>query len=207
MPIKSLESGQVARGIAAVFVFFTPGSAWMTRVTNSNMAPTSLPDAMTHTRRQRRAVAAVLLALLVALGGIGCGGGSDRLSKSDYEKQVKQIGTDLQSSLKPLNSQNKDLGSLEGRVAAAQLKLQSASGRLRKLKAPNDAQADNTKLANGLSGLAREFNNLKQALASGDLAKVQQTANEFKTSSVATQTKAATEDLKKKGYDIGVFGT
>ena len=165
------------------------------------------PFSNTRARRHSRAVAAILLALLVALGGMGCGGGSDRLSKSDYEKQVKKIGSDLQTSLKPLSGSSKDLGSLESQVAAAQVKLQSASDQLKKLKAPSDAQADTTKLANGLSGLSREFNNLKQALASGDLAKVQQTANEFKTSSVAAETKAATEDLKKKGYDVGVFGT
>ena len=165
------------------------------------------PYSTTRSRRRTRGGVAILLALLVTLGGIGCGGGSDRLSKSDYEAQVKKIGTDLQSLLKPLSSQNKDLGSLESQVAAAQVKLQSASSQLKKLKAPSDAQADTTKLAAGLSGLAREFNNLKQALASGDLAKVQQTANEFKTSSVAAETKAATEDLKKKGYDVGVFGT
>jgi chromosome segregation ATPase len=155
-----------------------------------------------------RAIAALLLAILVALGGVGCGGGSsDRLSKSEYEAKVKSIGKDLQTSLNTFNSNNKDLGALETKVGQAQTKLQSAASQLKGLKPPSDAEADTKKLAAGLTGLANQFNSLKQALASGDLAKVQQTANAFKGSPAAADAKAATEDLKKKGYDVGVFGT
>ena len=161
---------------------------------------------MTHTRRRTRAVAAVLLALLVALGGIGCGGGSDRLSKSEYEAKLKSIGGELKNNFGNFDP-SKGSGSLEAQIGQAQTKLNTAAGELKKLKPPEDAAADNTKLADGLSGLARQINSLKQALASGDLSKVQQTANEFKSSSVAADTKQATDDLKKKGYDVGVFGT
>jgi chromosome segregation ATPase len=159
--------------------------------------------------RRTRAIAAMLLAILVALGGVGCGGGgsSDRLSKSQYETKVKSIGSDLQTSLNTFNSNNKDLGQLETKVGQAQTKLQSAASQLKSLKPPSDAEADTKKLAAGLTGLANQFNSLKQALASGDLAKVQQTANAFKGSPAAADAKAATEDLKKKGYDVGVFGT
>src|SRR4051812_15544425 len=137
------------------------------------------------TRSGLTRAAALLLALLVALGAAGCGGGgsSDTLSKSQYEQKIKSVGTDLQNSFKTFDSSNsKDLGSLETKVAAAQTKLEGASNELKGLKPPSDAAADNTKLANAMSGLAREFNSLKQALASGDLSKVQQTANQFRNS-------------------------
>jgi HPt (histidine-containing phosphotransfer) domain-containing protein len=161
------------------------------------------------TRSGRTRATALVLALLVALGAAGCGGGSsDRLSKSQYENKIKSVGTDLQNSFKTFDSNNsKDLGALETKVAAAQTKLEGAAGQLKGLKPPSDAAADNTKLANAMSGLARQFNSLKQALASGDLSKVQQTANQFRSSPAAADAKAATDDLKKKGYDIGVLGT
>jgi chemotaxis methyl-accepting protein methylase len=157
-------------------------------------------------RRRTHAVAAALLALLVALGAAGCGGGSDRLSKSDYEKQVQAIGSDLRTSLSGFNSNSQDLGALETKVGQAQVKLQSAAGKLKALKAPSDAADDNTKLANALSSLAAVFNNLKQALAAKDISKIQQTAKDFQSSPAAKDVQTATQDLKKKGYDIGVLG-
>ena len=154
-------------------------------------------------------VAALLLALLVALGAAGCGGGgnSDQLSKSDYEAKVKAIAGDLQTSLSSLSTGNsKDLGAFETKVGTAQTKLQDASSKLKGLKPPDDAKSDNTKLANGLSGLASAFTNLKQALAAKDIAKIQQRANEIQNLASAQDIRAAIADLKKKGYDLGAFG-
>jgi hypothetical protein len=159
-------------------------------------------------RGRTRAIAALLLALLVALGAAGCGGGnSDQLSKSDYEAKVKGIATDLQSSLQSLSTGNsKDLGAFESKVGTAQTKLQDAANKLKGLKPPDDAKADNTKLANGLNGLASAFTNLKQALAAKDVAKIQQRANEIQNLASAQDIRAAIADLKKKGYDLGAFG-
>jgi HPt (histidine-containing phosphotransfer) domain-containing protein len=74
------------------------------------------------------------------------------------------------------------------------------------LKPPKDVEADNTKLASALSGLASVFNNMKQALAAKDVSKIQQLAQSIQTSPAVTNAKSATDDLKKKGYDIGVLG-
>jgi soluble cytochrome b562 len=154
-----------------------------------------------------RAVAALLLALLVTLGGIGCGGGSsDRLSKSEYESKVKSIGGELKSNFGNFDP-SKGSGSLEAQIGQAQTKLNSAASELRKLKPPKDAEADTTKLADGLSGLARQFNSLKQAVASGNLAQVQKIANEVKTSPSTAAANQAAQDLQKKGYKIGDLGT
>jgi chromosome segregation ATPase len=160
-------------------------------------------------RGRTSAVAALLLVLLVALGAAGCGGGgnSDQLSKSQYEAKVKAIAGDLQTSLSALSTGNsKDLGAFEAKVGTAQAKLQDASNQLKGLKPPSEAQADNTKLANGLNGLASAFTNLKQALAAKDIAKIQQRANEIQNLASAQDIRAAIADLKKKGYDLGAFG-
>lgn len=164
------------------------------------------PLSITRPRRRTRAVAALLLALLVALGGIGCGGGSDRLSKSEYEAKVKTIGSELKSNFGNFDP-SKGSGSLEQQIGRAQTKLNAASNELRKLKPPKDAEADNAKLADGLSGLSRQFNSLKQAVASGNLAQVQKIANEVKTSPSTAAANQAAADLQKKGYKIGDLGT
>src|SRR5438034_8532157 len=60
-----------------------------------------------------RAIAAVVLALLVALGAAGCGGDSGgRLSKSDYEKQVRAALTDYVRALTPLQGGNQASGQI-----------------------------------------------------------------------------------------------
>lgn len=163
---------------------------------------------MTRAGRAGALAAALILALLVSLGAAGCGGGGngDRLSKSEYEAKVKQIGSDLTNSLTPLREKTQNLGQLETKVGQAQTRLQTAAQGLRKLNPPKDAEADTKKLATALDALARVFNNLKQALASNDLAKVQKTAEQYRTSPAARDLTAATQDLKKKGYNIGALG-
>jgi hypothetical protein len=155
-----------------------------------------------------RAFLALVLAFTLAGGLVACGGGgsSDTLSKSDYEAKVKGIGNDLKTSFDALQGNTKDIGELETKVAAAQGKLQSASNQLKSLKPPKDVAADNTKLATALSALAGVFNNMKQALASKDVSKIQQLAQQIQTSPAVQNAKSATDDLKKKGYDIGVLG-
>jgi hypothetical protein len=152
-----------------------------------------------------RSVAGFLLALLVALGGIGCGGGSDRLSKSEYEAKLKDIGGEVTSSFGNFDT-SKGSGSIEQQIGQAQTKLNSAANELRKLKPPKDAEADTAKLADGLSGLARQFNSLKQAIAAGNMAQVQKIANGVKTSPSTVGLNQAAADLKKKGYQIGSLG-
>jgi hypothetical protein len=159
---------------------------------------------MTHAVRRRRAVAAILLALLAALVGIGCGGGSDRLSKSQYEAKLQSIGGELKNSFGSFTP-SKGTGSLEAQFGQAQTKLAKAAGELKQLKPPKDVEADNAKLADGLSGLARQFNSLKQAVASQNLAQVQKIGNEVRTSPSTAAAREAEVDLQKKGYKIGEF--
>src|SRR4051812_935958 len=107
---------------------------------------------MTRAGRAGAVAAALLLALFLVLGAVGCGGGDsgDRLSKSEYETKVKQIGSDLTNSLTPLKEKTQNLGQLETKVGQAQARLHTAALGLRKLKPPKDVEADNAKLAASL---------------------------------------------------------
>jgi hypothetical protein len=153
-----------------------------------------------------RVFVALVAALTVACGLVACGSSSDTLSKSAYEGKVKTIGNELKASFAALQGNTKDIGQLETKVSAAQAKLKASATQLKSLKPPKDVATDNTKLANALNGLADVFNNMKQALAAKDVAKIQQLAQSIQTSPSVTDAKAATDDLKKKGYDIGVLG-
>jgi hypothetical protein len=150
-----------------------------------------------------RTIAAVVLALL-ALGAAGCGGGDSggRLSKGDYEKQVRSALTDYVRALSPLQGGNQASGQILADVGRAQVTLSAAAARLRKLKPPKDAETDNTKLATAIGGLAGVFGSLKQALASNNVAKAQATARAYQNSTQSRQLTEAISDLKKKGYDL-----
>src|SRR3954451_25400754 len=116
-------------------------------------------------RRRTRKLAAVLLALAVAIGAAGCGGSSDRLSKSDYEAKLKSISTSLQSISTAFQGNNTSIGAVEQKMGAAQAKLQGAANSLNGIKPPEDAEAAHKKLAGALSSLSNAVNNVKQALS------------------------------------------
>jgi chromosome segregation ATPase len=154
-------------------------------------------------RSRTRKIAAVLLALVVAIGAAGCGGGSDRLSKSDYEAKLKSISTSLQAISTAFQGNNSSIGAVEAKMATAQAKLQAAATSLSKLKPPKDAEGDNKKLSNALSALARSVNNVKQALAAKNLAQVGANVRALQSSPAIQDARDATQDLQKKGYKVG----
>src|SRR5436190_13159857 len=89
--------------------------------------------------RRARKVAALLLALVVAIGVAGCGGGSDRLSKTEYEGKLKDIGSSFQSISTAFQGNNSSIGAVEQKMGTAQTKLQDAANSLNGLKPPKDA--------------------------------------------------------------------
>jgi hypothetical protein len=160
-------------------------------------------------RAGRRAAAAVVAAGLVAAGagcgGGGGGGGSDRLSKSEYEQKLKAEGSQLKSAFSQSNIENsKNINDLTAKVTKLQKELDQSASDLEDLSPPADAEADNTKLADALHKAAEKFGELKVAAKNLDQQKLQQLSQEVGT--ILQQGKAASDDLKKKGYDIGTLG-
>lgn len=153
--------------------------------------------------RRARKVAALLLALVVAIGVAGCGGGSDRLSKTEYEGKLKDIGSSFQSISTAFQGNNSSIGAVEQKMGTAQTKLQDAANSLNGLKPPKDAEADNKKLAGALSSLSKAVNNVKQALAAKNLAQVSANVRALQSSPAIKDARDATADLQKKGYKVG----
>lgn len=151
-----------------------------------------------------RVKTAILVMGVLALAACG-GGGSSRLSKSQYEQQIKSEGKALQSAFTALDlNRNKNLKELASKIGRLRGNLEHAADDFDKLKPPKDAEADNKKIAQALHRFADIFGELQKAAAAGDRMKV--AAAESKLLAASQVGVQATNDLKQKGYDVGSLG-
>jgi hypothetical protein len=144
-------------------------------------------------------LAVVLLALVLA----GCGGGGSRLSKSDYEQHLQSDGREITNAFKPLAQPPSSLDALSKELDTGVSKLRDAADDLDGVKPPKEAEKDNDKLATGLRKLADELDSLRNAAEKKDPTLVQKTLDGLRHSHALIDARAATEDLKKKGYNLG----
>lgn len=148
------------------------------------------------------ALVVVAAVLAIALGGCG-GGGSSRLSKSDYEQQLRSQAKELRSAFDSLGKKT-SLGNLAASVPKLQRKLDDAAAAIDKLKPPKDAEADNGKIAAALHRFADLFGKLGDAAKKRDATKLLDLQQQLRAA--AAPAIAATNDLKAKGYAVGGFG-
>lgn len=142
-------------------------------------------------------------ALLLA----GCGGnGGGRLSKSQYEQKLRNEGTALQASFSAISGNPSSLKDLAKSVGRARDAASKAAGDLDALKPPKDAETDNQKLVSALHVIADEMGKLKTAADKGDQAAAAKVSQDLDSSPALKDAQSATNDLKKKGYQIGVLG-
>jgi hypothetical protein len=109
---------------------------------------------------------ALCLAACAVLLLTACGGGS-RLSQSAYRTklaQVKQEAASAQASVAQ-GLQAKTLAELRGRLDAFAESTQRISDEVAKLKPPQNAEAANTELADGLHETARATRDASKAVA------------------------------------------
>jgi len=148
---------------------------------------------------------AVAAALAVATAE-GCGGsGGGRLSKSAYESKLQSEGKTLSTGFGDVARalQNRDLKTLAAKIGPLQKRIDQAGTDIGKLKPPQDAVADNQKIADTLHRFAGILGRLKAAAQTGDSAAVLKAAGEIQKA--GTDGQKASTDLEKKGYKIGVF--
>jgi hypothetical protein len=107
-------------------------------------------------------IAACAVLLLAA-----CGGGSSRLSQDAYRTklaQIKQEAASAQASVAK-GLQAKTLAELRGRLDAFAESTQRISDEVAELKPPENAEAANTELADGLHETARATHEASKAVA------------------------------------------
>jgi hypothetical protein len=157
--------------------------------------------------RQAGVIVAALVVLLgaAACGGGGSGGGGDRLSKSEYEEQMRSIGADLQEASSNVDiSSTTDLDKVADTVADFQDDLETAANNVDDLNPPEDAETETDKIADALHAFADEFGKMEKAARDRDTAALKDAQQAV--ISEGTDAQQAANDLKAKGYDIGELG-
>jgi hypothetical protein len=138
---------------------------------------------------------------LVAIFAAGCVGGDARLSKAEYEEKVQEVYAGVQAAFAATNVPSLD--EMAERVADAQDELREAAGELEGITPPEEAEAANAQIAEGLRLYADELDRLRLAAERGD----QHTIDDFNAHVADRQSvrqiMEAAEAMKFKGYDLG----
>ncbi len=136
-------------------------------------------------------------------------GGNPRLSKRQYEHQVKQIAKQLTSTLDTTFSSPKlqhpsSLAEAAGVLRSGQKSMQEAADRLDRLNPPAPIESIHKQLVRGFRDFAAAFGNFAQATAKGDLAAIQRFSQQVsdQTLPAMVEIQKAINDLKAKGFDI-----
>jgi hypothetical protein len=140
-------------------------------------------------------------ALALVLGGCGGGGSGGRLSKKQYETKLRNVGTQVSTDLGRLGVviQNPSVAQLD----QTQTELNQAARQLDAAKPPKDAATDNQKLAASIHFLASSLDQLKTPPQKKSAATLQAFAQSVAGAPQIQQGRAATGDLRKKGYNVG----
>ena len=144
------------------------------------------------------------LAAVVAAVAAGCGG-SDRLSKSDYEQKLQQEGSQLKTAFEAIDfSDVSNLQEFSTKVTNLQQQIDQSANDLDDLKPPEDADEDNDKIVKALHQFSDKFGEMKQAAKDKDEQRIDQIGQEIDP--IGQRIDSATKDLEDKGYDTGEFG-
>ena len=146
---------------------------------------------------------ALLLAALALVAG--CGGGSSRLTKAEFEQHIQTDGQALQKAVAKLGAA-KSLTELATQVGAAETAVKAAADDLDSVKPPADAETPTKTIVKALRSIDAQLKQLEQAAKDKDLIGVQKIAKTIQSSSDIKAAQKASNELKQKGYKIGVIG-
>jgi hypothetical protein len=145
-----------------------------------------------------------LLAAVVLVAG--CGGGSSRLSKKEYEQHLHRDATLIAKAA--TNASTADFNSPDQyarRVALAQKDMARAATDLDTIKPPADADQDTKTIVAGVRYLAKALARLHHAATTSSFAEAQKVSSDIAASPEVKGVSTAIKDLKGKGYDVGAF--
>jgi polyphosphate kinase len=146
---------------------------------------------------------AFLLAALALVAG--CGGGSSRLTKAEFEQHIQKDGNVLQKAITKLSAA-KSLTQLATEVGAAETAVKAAADDLDSVNPPADAETPTKTIVKALRSIDAQLKLLEQAAKDKDLLAVQKTAQTIQKSPEIAAAQVAAKELQKKGYKIGVIG-
>jgi HAMP domain-containing protein len=139
-------------------------------------------------------------AVVAVLLPSGCGGGDDRLSKTEYEEKVRSLYADVQAAFQATNVGKTQLAA---RVEAAQRELRSAADELADVQPPEEVEAENQQIVQGMRAYADDLERLRKAAARGDTRTVEDFNSRIAKNESVEQIAEAAERMKFKGYNLG----
>jgi len=143
--------------------------------------------------------------LVLVLAGCG-GGGSKPLTKAQYEQRLQADGKAAQRATAGISPNRRPLA-LAKSLAQAQAALRRAADDLDSLRPPADAVRDNVRIARGLRALATMFEPVRRKLAAGKPIDLAREFTKLREPQAVHDAQLAVNDLQRKGYVVGVFGT
>jgi outer membrane murein-binding lipoprotein Lpp len=149
--------------------------------------------------RQRTVAAVIAVAAAVLL--VGCGG-SDRLSKPEYEQKMNQAGRNLSAVFGTIDQRRANLSQLAVRVARARATLDRITGRLDAIKPPKDAADAHQELVDGLRATSAQLAELGQAARAGDAKGVEAARAKLNSADTAQKIVDAIQRLQQAGFAI-----
>ena len=153
---------------------------------------------------QRLSLLVLAVVLLAACGGSG------RMSKTAYQQRLQTDGKALQQAVTALTGGTTSITSLAQlatKVDTAETSVKKAADDLGSVKAPKDAETDNTAIVAALRAIQTGLENVKKTATSGNAAAVQKAAGAIETLPQLKAAEKAVGDLKTKGYKVGVLGS
>jgi hypothetical protein len=156
--------------------------------------------------RTKLALLVAALAFVAGCGG-GGGGGDERLTKAEFEQRIQADGKAVQKAVSAISAGSSSLSELAKQVTAAEKAVQAAADDLSAVTPPADAEQPTSTIVSALRTIDVQLKNLAKAAKDNDPIAAQAAATAIqKAPEIAAAQKAANE-LKKKGYDIGVIGS
>jgi ABC-type glycerol-3-phosphate transport system substrate-binding protein len=146
----------------------------------------------------KRVIALLALAGAVVLVAAGCGGGgSEPLSKADYEKQMGAIGQSLTNSLNSLGTAT-SASNAASALKELQTALDEAATQMEAITPPEDVKTEHEQLASGVREFGEQLDPIIEKVDGGDMTAVAGVTSLTALADIQTASNA----ISDKGYDI-----
>jgi hypothetical protein len=129
------------------------------------------------------------------------------MSKADYEAKIQAAGQQVQDAVAKISSSMSSMTELAKQVGVAEVAAKKAADDLDSLNPPADVADDNDKLVRALRTIDVQLKKLAQAAKDTDQVAAAQAAEAIQNAPEIKAGQAAVNDMKKKGYKVGVLGS
>lgn len=150
----------------------------------------------------------VVAALVLVVAATGCGG-SDQLSKDDYERELNQASTGLMQAALELGRQLTQAIAGQGSYAQAAKKMETVRERLDEtanqldeLSPPEDAASAHDRLVSALRTYSDDLGDIQNALETGNGDAIARRLRGAASLQSIKDLQRAAEDLRELGYSF-----